>query len=177
MTHNPNQTHFELFGLPARFKVDVAKLETRYHELQREVHPDRFAAAPQAEQRLSIQLATQVNEAYQALKSPVARAHYLLQLHGVDPQFETNTAMPPDFLDEQLELRESLEAAAQAGDSARLEVLSVRLRGERDALLARVEGQLDERSDWTQAAETLRQLMFLEKFREEIGAAEERLES
>ncbi len=90
---NLNQNHFELFGLPARFAVDTAALEARYLELQREVHPDRFAAASQAEQRVSTQLATRVNEAYQTLKSPLKRAGYLLQLRGVDPQFETNTSM------------------------------------------------------------------------------------
>ena len=68
---NLNQNHFELFGLPARFAVDAAALEARYHELQREVHPDRFAAAPDPERRASMQLATRVNEAYQTLKSPL----------------------------------------------------------------------------------------------------------
>ena len=71
---NQNQNHFELFGLPARFAVDAAALEARYHELQREVHPDRFAAAPEAERRVSMQRATRVNEAYQTLKSPLRRA-------------------------------------------------------------------------------------------------------
>ncbi len=85
MTVNLNQNHFELFGLPARFGIDAAALEARYHELQREVHPDRFAAAPEAERRVSMQLATRVNEAYQTLKSPLRRAVYILQLRGVDP--------------------------------------------------------------------------------------------
>src|SRR5260221_10845596 len=101
MTVNLNQNHFELFGLPARFGIDAAALEARYHELQREVHPDRFAAAPEAERRVSMQLATRVNEAYQTLKSPLRRAVYILQLRGVDPKFETNTAMPAEFLMEQ----------------------------------------------------------------------------
>ena len=79
---NLNQNHFELFGLPARFGVDAATLEARYRELQREVHPDRFAAAPQPERRVSMQLATRVNEAYQTLKSPLRRAVYILRLRG-----------------------------------------------------------------------------------------------
>src|SRR5580765_3338341 len=96
MTVNLNQNHFELFGLPVSFAVDTAALEARYHELQREVHPDRFAAASGAERRLSMQLATRVNEAYRTLKSPLKRAVYILQSRGVDPEFETNTAMPSE---------------------------------------------------------------------------------
>jgi molecular chaperone HscB len=176
MPVNLNQDHFELFGLPARFAVDTTALETRYHELQREVHPDRFASASQAEQRVSMQLATRVNEAYQTLKSPLARAAYLLRLHGIDPEFETNTAMPAEFLGEQLELRESLEEAVAANDVERLGVLSTALRKERGRVLERLASQLDAQRAWGEAAATLRQLMFLEKFGEEIGASEERVE-
>jgi molecular chaperone HscB len=156
--------------------VDLEALETRYHELQREVHPDRFAAASEAEQRVSMQLATRVNEAYQTLKSPLRRAGYLLQLHGVDPEFETNTSMPGEFLADQMERRERLEKAAAAGDWEQLIALSSDLRLEQDALFARIERQLEDRN-WTEAAATLRQLKFLEKFGEEMGAAEERMES
>lgn len=173
---NLNENHFQIFGVPAQFALDLETLETRYHELQREVHPDRFAAASQAEQRVSMQLATRVNEAYQTLKSPLRRAGYLLQLHGVDPEFETNTSMPGEFLADQMEKRERLENAAAAGDWERLIALSSDLRLEQDALFARIERQLEAR-DWTEAAATLRQLKFLEKFGEEIGTAEEGMES
>src|SRR5258708_40255863 len=113
MTVNLNQNHFELFGLPARFAVDAAALEARYHELQREVHPDRFAAASEAKRRVSMQLATRVNEAYQTLKSPLRRAVYILQLRGVDPKVETNTAMPSEFLMEQMSWRDRIEAGSE----------------------------------------------------------------
>jgi molecular chaperone HscB len=173
---NLNENHFQIFGVPARFEIDLEGLETRYHELQREVHPDRFAGASQAEQRVSMQLATRVNEAYQTLKSPLRRAGYLLQLHGVDPEFETNTAMPAEFLTDQMERRERLEEAVAASDWEELIALSTDLRVEEDALLARIERQL-EALDWTEAAATLRQLKFLEKFGEDIGAAEEKIDS
>jgi molecular chaperone HscB len=173
---NLSENHFQIFGVPARFELDLAALEERYRELQREVHPDRFAAASQAEQRVSMQLATRVNEAYLTLKSPLKRAEYLLQLNGVDPEFETNTAMPPEFLVDQMESREELEIAAEAGDWERLIALSSKLRLEQDALIGRIERQL-EAGGWKEAAATLRQLKFLEKFGEDIGAAEERMES
>jgi len=173
---NLNENHFQIFGIPASFEVDAAALEKRYRELQREVHPDRFARASQAEQRVSMQLATRVNEAYQTLKSPLRRAGYLLLLHGVDPEFETNTAMPADFLAGEMERRERLEEAVAAADWERLIALSGDLRTEQDALLGRIERQL-EAQQWSEAAATLRQLKFLEKFGEEIGAAEERMDS
>jgi len=162
--------------VPERFEVDLSVLEVRYRELQREVHPDRFAAASQAEQRVSMQLATQVNEAYQTLKSPITRAGYLLHLNGVDPGLETNTAMPAEFLAEQMERRETLEEAVAASDWQRLIGLSSDLRVDQDALLARIERQLDGK-EWKEAAGTLRQLKFLEKLGEEIGSAEEGMES
>src|SRR5579859_2924857 len=171
---NLSQNHFELFGLPERFAVDAAQLESRFRDLQREVHPDRHATASQAEQRVSMQLATRVNEAFQTLKSPVSRALYLLQLHGVDPQLETDTAMPRDFLVEQMELREALDEVVETEDGARLAALSSRLRGDRDLLLARLEARLDAHA-WNDAVGVLRQLMFLEKFGEDIAAAEDDL--
>jgi molecular chaperone HscB len=173
---NLNENHFQIFGLPAQFDVDLPALEVRYRELQREVHPDRFARASQAEQRVSTQLATRVNEAYQTLKSPLTRAGYLLQLQGVDPEFETNTAMPAEFLTDQMERRETLEEVIAASDWERLIALSSQLRTEEDALLGRIERQL-EAQDWKEAATTLRQLKFLEKLSEEIGEAEEGMDS
>ena len=173
---NLSENHFQIFGVPARFELDLAALEARYRELQREVHPDRFAGASQAEQRVSMQLATRVNEAYQTLKSPLKRAEYLLKLQGVDPEFETNTAMPAGFLADQMERRERLGEAADAADWEKLLALSSSLRLDLDSLLGRIERQLDA-GDWGEAAATLRQLKFLEKFGEEIDAVEERMDS
>jgi len=123
-----------------------------------------------------MQLATRVNEAYHTLKSPLARAGYLLQLQGVDPEFETNTSMPAEFLTDQMERRETLEEAVAAGDWERLIALSSELRIEQDALFGRIERQL-EAQDWKEATTTLRQLKFLDKLSEEIGEAEERMDS
>ncbi|HYS75133.1 MAG TPA: Fe-S protein assembly co-chaperone HscB [Burkholderiales bacterium] len=163
---NPNQNHFELFGLPARFAVDAAALEARYRELQREVHPDRFAAAPEPERRVSMQLATRVNEAYQTLKSPLRRAVYILQLRGVDPEFETNTAMPPEFLMEQMRWRERIESESE--NSEALLRLRAGLRDESRRIYERLHGQLDERRDDEAASQAARMLMFYEKLDDEI---------
>ena len=109
-------SYFELFDLPVRFAVDGEALETAYRKVQAEVHPDRFASAPEAERRRALELATEANEAFQTLRSPVARARYLLQLRGIDTQEETNTAMPVDFLMAQMEWREAVADARAASD-------------------------------------------------------------
>jgi len=163
---NLNQNHFELFGLPALFAVDAAALEARYHELQREVHPDRFAAAADAERRVSMQLATRVNEAYQTLKSPLRRAVYILQLRGVDPGLETNTAMPPDFLMEQMSWRERIEAGSAEPEA--LVRLRAGLRDESRKVYEKLHDQLDEGRDDEAASQTVRALMFYAKLDEEI---------
>jgi len=166
MSVDLNQNHFELFGLPARFAVDAAALEARYHELQREVHPDRFAAAPDAERRVSMQLATRVNEAYQTLKLPLKRAVYILHLRGVDPELETNTAMPTEFLMEQMGWRERIEADSERPEA--LLQLRAGLRDESRKIYATLHGQLDAGRDDQAASQTTRMLMFYEKLAEEI---------
>src|SRR5688572_19919480 len=125
------QSHFELFGLSPAFALDTEALERAYREIQTRVHPDRYAHAGDAERRASLQWTTRVNEAYRALKDPVQRGKHLLELHGVDLQFETNTQMPAEFLMQQLQLREELEAAASKKDVSSLDQLRERLRREK----------------------------------------------
>lgn len=102
------QSHFELFGLPAIFDIDSLQLAARYRDLQRTVHPDRYASAPDRERRLAVQRAAQINAAFQILKSPLQRARYLLQLRGVNFSDEHETTLDSNFLMHQMELREAL---------------------------------------------------------------------
>ena len=106
-------------GLPAKYAVDPSRLEQGYRDLQSRVHPDRFAAATDADRRLAMQWATRANEAYSVLKDPLERARYLLQLKGYDTEEETNTAMPPDFLMQQMEWREAVAEARGRSDAAK----------------------------------------------------------
>ena len=99
------KNHFSLFGLPQAFAIDPAALDSAYRAVQAEVHPDRFAGANDAERRRAVQFSAQVNEAYQTLRAPLARARYLLGLKGIDVGAESNTAMPADFLMAQMEWR------------------------------------------------------------------------
>ncbi|AEK62952.1 Chaperone protein HscB [Collimonas fungivorans Ter331] len=170
------QNHFELFHLPQRFTLDSAALDRAYHEVQNQTHPDRFASASGAEKRVAMQWTTRANEAYQTLKSPFKRAAYLCELNGVELQAESNTAMPAAFLMQQMEWRETLDDARAGKDLAALEQLDLELRAARKADLQRI-GDLLDAQDFQQAAQYVRQLMFLEKFGEEIGNAFAVLES
>jgi molecular chaperone HscB len=170
------QNHFELFGLASAYALETEALEQRYRDIQSKVHPDRFAHAGDAERRASLQWTTRVNEAYRTLKDPAQRARHLLELHGVDVAFETNTQMPADFLMQQLELREELEAAVGAEDASRLERLRAGLRDQKHRLEGQIADAIDASKDYAAAAELVRKLMFLDKLEAEIDAAYEEID-
>ncbi|KQQ31900.1 co-chaperone HscB [Duganella sp. Leaf126] len=170
------QNHFELFQLPQRFAVDAGALDSAYRDVQSRVHPDKFVNATDAEKRVAMQWATRANEAYQTLKNPQKRAQYLCELHGVDLQTESNTAMPVAFLMQQMEWREALGDARAAKDSDALDALDRDLRAARKAQLAEIERQLDA-ADYAAAAQGVRALMFLEKFGEEVRFAFEAIDA
>lgn len=162
------QNHFELFHLPQRFSIDLQLLEEAYREVQNQVHPDKFVTAPDAERRVAMQWATRANEAYQTLKNPFKRAAYLCELHDVDLETESNTAMPREFLMQQMEWREMLDDARQSKDMDALETLADDLQATVKQQLVRIGGQL-EADDYDTAAQGVRQLMFLEKFGSEVA--------
>ena len=173
LTSSGLHSHFELFGLSPAFALDADALERSYREIQSRVHPDRFAHAGDAERRASLQWTTRVNEAYRTLKSPVQRAKHLLELHGVDVAFETNTQMPADFLMQQLELREELESAVGKKDAAGLDRLRLSLRGLKASLEKQIGEAIDGRHDYPGAAGPVRKLMFLDRLDAEVDAAYE----
>lgn len=170
------QNHFELFHLPQQFAIDMSALELAYREVQNQSHPDRFTQATSAEKRVAMQWATRANEAYQTLKNPFKRAAYLCELNGIDLEIESNTAMAPAFLMQQMEWREALEEALSARSTAALNSLERELQALRKTDLASVEKLLDAK-DYQQAAQRIRQLMFLEKFGDEIGQAFDEIDS
>lgn len=169
--------HYQLFGLKAQFALDQAALERAYREIQARVHPDRFAHAGDAERRLSMQWTTRVNEAYRVLRRPLSRAVYLLELNGIDPKFETDTAMPQEFLVRQMELREALEEATASRDPGQLNALRPRLRAEMRATEDRIGSLLDQAGNPAGAVPLVRELMFLEKLDAEIDEAFEALDA
>ena len=169
-------SHFELFGLEPAYALDRGALEQAYQDLQALIHPDRFAHAGDAERRASMQMTTRVNEAYRTLKDPVQRGRYLLELHGVDVAFETNTQMPTDFLMQQLEMREELDGAAQKKDTSFLDGLKSKLKAQKENLEEIIGQTIDAKKDYAGAAELVRKLMFLQRLDEEVDSAYERIE-
>lgn len=165
---NLGDDDFTLFGLPQRFALDRTELDQRWRRLQGEVHPDRFAAEGGAAQRVAMQWSVRVNEAYGRLKQPLQRAAYLCELRGAPIEAENNTAMPAAFLMQQMEWRESLDDARNV---AAVEALDAEVRQAEAALLNELAGLLDERADPAdalQAAQRVRALMFVARFRDDI---------
>jgi molecular chaperone HscB len=172
-----NRTHFELFGLPQTYALDRNQLDAAYRELQNTVHPDRFAAQPDAEQRVAMQWATQVNEAYQTLKHPVNRGVYLLKLQGIDALDASNTKMAPAFLMQQMEWREAIDEARSGRSTAALDALTDELRVAHRRIEAQLGESIDTARDFAAASEAVRQLRFMDKLIAEVGDVYEELES
>lgn len=164
---NLQDSDFALFGLPERFRQDRAAIDERWKQLQREAHPDRFAAQGAAAQRVAMQWSVRVNEAYRRLKDPLQRAAYLCELRGAPINAENNTAMPADFLMQQMAWREALDEAQGEHD---LDALERELQQARAGRLAAIERLLDEQGDAAAAAQQVRALMFVERFGQDVQA-------
>ena len=172
-----NHTYFELFGLTPQFNLDLAKLETNYRSIQSASHPDRFVTASPAEKLRSMQTATLANEAYQALKNPANRAQYLLALQGVDAIAEKNTAMPADFLMQQMEWREAIDDAKQAKNIDSLDALLTEMQQESRTLQTSLTDLIDEKKNLALATDATRKLIFIDKVCADIRKIIEQLDA
>jgi molecular chaperone HscB len=165
-----NADHFSLFGLAPAFALDLARLDAAYKEVMARVHPDRFAAGSAAERRVAMQWAARANEAHRTLRDDGRRAAHLCEMQGVAIDAETNTAMPPEFLMQQMQWREALDEMPPPGP-ARAEAMTA-LQAQVDALrsdvVARLSQALDQAHDFVTAAALVRQLMFIDRFRAEL---------
>jgi molecular chaperone HscB len=167
---------FATLGLPRRFDLDPADLDQRYRELQKALHPDRFAAAPASERRMSLERAVQVNEAYRLLRDELKRAEALLKLAGGGAE----SAADPEFLMEMMELREALGEAEAAKDMARVQALTaqVQVRQTRalDALRAAFPG-LEAADDALRSRLAVRigELRYYRRFLDQVRDIEEEL--
>ncbi len=165
---------FALFGLPQRFALDRGALDTRWRALQGEVHPDRFASEGAAAQRLAMQWALRINEAYRRLKDPVARGATLCELRGAPIDAQRNTAMPAEFLHQQLAWREALD---DAEGLAAVERLDADIAAHEQDLIDQLGRAIDERDDAAAAAQLVRALMFVARFRADIHRRLEALDA
>ena len=140
-------------------------LDTKWKELQREAHPDKFAAQGAAAQRVAMQWSVRINEAYQRLKDPLKRASYLCELHGAPINAENNTAMPTDFLMQQMEWREALDGADTV---EKIDQIAAQANKYGREQLSKIEHLIDINRDYTSAATQVRSLMFIERFASEV---------
>ena len=169
---NLQSTDFELLNVPTQFAQDLAQLDAARKALLREVHPDRFVAEGPAMQRLAMQWSVRINEAYQRLKDPLERGAYLCELNGEPIQAESNTAMPPDFLMQQMEWREALD---EATDAAALQALARDVQQQRELAEAAITTAIDQQQDHAAASTWVRKLMFIHKFAQEVRQHQLRL--
>ena len=168
---NLQSSDFELFDIPVQFAQERAALDARWKELQREAHPDKFSKQGAAAQRMAMQWSVRINQAYQRLKDPLKRAAYLCELNGAPINAENNTAMPAEFLMQQMEWRESLDEAVSP---AELDQISAEVTRARHESLQKCEQLLDLERNYAQAVQQVRTLMFIERFASDI---EDRLEA
>lgn len=166
--------YFELFQLPVSLELDVAALSDRYRELQRQYHPDTVAAADESVKLAALQQTTTINDAYNTLKNPLARAEYLLSLQGIDVRNEQRTVKDTAFLMEQLEWREQLDAMQQSPDETAITRFQLLVKQHRERYFAELTAKLAVQS-FEDAADLVRKLRFIEKMNEELNKLEETL--
>jgi len=171
-----SNNHFELFDLPIAFEVNEAQLAERFQSLQRELHPDKFAAATASEKRWSMQAASLVNEAYQSLSKSLSRANYLLALNGISTDEETDTQMDPGFLMQQMELREAIAEATEAADPyAALDAVRRELQSGINSSTEHFSNAAAN-NEWTTARSVVREWQFFDKLKREVKSLEARLD-
>ena len=167
---NPGN-YFELFSIPQSFDIDLKMLEKHYLEMLSRVHPDPAVQLSDTERRLTLQWATLTNEAYQTLKRPLERARYLLGLMGIQTREDDNTAMPREFLLEQMEWRETLHQSILLKNETAIEALETQIRNERTSLLESLSTLFNDEKKTQDTVVIVRQLAFLEKLGKDVSDA------
>jgi molecular chaperone HscB len=164
-----SQNFFTLLKLPEVFVVDLEKLDQNYQNIQKEIHPDRFASFDEKTKLESIKKTAQVNDAYQTLKSPIRRAEYLLQLKGVNIHDEKYKVVPQDFLMQQMEWREELEIHKQ--NKLALEKLAIDIQKNKNKMMNQLPALFNDKDQLNDAIQITRELNFIEKIEQHIHDA------
>jgi molecular chaperone HscB len=171
-----SQSYFELFGLKPAFAIDLKQLQVEQRRLQASYHPDRHVRASDRDKRLSIQLTSWINQAYETLRDPVKRSRYLLEISGADFPDDSSTTSDVGFLMEQIELRESIETCRQDPDGlARSEQIEASLR-QREQELARDFVTGYEAADFDAAINASRKMQFIQRIQQQLAEIQFELE-
>lgn len=173
---NEAMNYFELFSLTPSYDIDTALLAERYHELQRAVHPDKFANSSEQDKRIAVQRTAQVNDGFSTLKDPLSRAEHILALAGIDLSHESTTVKDTQFLMQQMEWRESLEDIAHSEDpDAMITELYACFNEYSNCISLDLAGLLlsHSESDLASAADLIRKLKFMAKLQIELERIED----
>jgi molecular chaperone HscB len=115
---------YEALGLQPKLALDVEQLKKHFYERSRQWHPDRFSRATLPEQQKSLEMTSELNDAFRTLRDPVARAEYFLDKTGIKPSKQ----VPPELLEEVFEMNIALEELRAGDESARPQLTEARLR-------------------------------------------------
>ena len=171
-----SQTYFELFGLKPVFAIDLDQLKVEQRRLQASYHPDRYANESDRDKRLSVQVASWINQAYEALQDPVKRSRYLLEISGADFPDDSTTTSDTEFLMEQIELREAVKACRQDPDGlASSELIETRLRQREQQLVSEFVARFDA-SDFEAAIGVSRKMQFIQRIQHQLAEIQFELE-
>ena len=163
------QNYFELFGVAPNYDVDIAALRSAQRRLQSIYHPDRHVGADARARRLSVQMASRVNEAFETLCDPVKRSRYLLEINGARIADDSATTSDTAFLMEQIELREALEACRDADDAlARYDRIETDLERRASELAAEFVGHF-ERGELEAAQHSSRKMQFIQRIQQQLN--------
>lgn len=166
--------HFARFGFAPTFDIDAATLEKRYFDLQRKLHPDRFATKTPRERAISQQQATSLNDAYETLADPLRRAAYIAHLHGIDILNEgCNQIADPVVLMEAMELR---EAVADANSVAQVDMIAGNAQADIDVCIAELSAAFA-KNDMDKASRLTTRFKYLRKLIEEARQKRARLKA
>ena len=171
--------YFQLFQVPAQFDLDLTELGTRYLELQRNFHPDNFAAGSERDRLLAVQQAANINDAYHSLKQPLLRAEHLLALRGVKISHEQRSFTDTSFLMQQMELRELLGDIVFSSDPyALIDEAEQQIQQQKNVLLKLLAKALEanQHEQDLQAADIIRKLKFFFKLQHELELIEQQLQ-
>ncbi|MFT5220331.1 MAG: molecular chaperone HscB [Planctomycetota bacterium] len=170
------QNYFELFSLPADFRLDINNLRAEQQRLQASFHPDRFVGSDEQQKRMSIQVASWINQAFEILSNDVKRAIYLLEIVGAGEQNEAETTSDTQFLMEQIELREEIEACENVVNTVDCyEKISTRLSQQAlelaDGFVERLQAE-----DFTGARKVTHKMQFIQRIQDQLSDLQFELE-
>ena len=167
---------YEIFSLSLDWDVDTDQLDARFRKLQQQFHPDRYASNSEIEKRRAVQIASLINQAYETLKDPLARAQYLLQLKGYDSTQESYITSDAQFLMDQMLLREALsDVKTDSNPLSALESLAIEAE-QRYLDLQQQFAQQYNAGNYNEAFESVAKLQFADKFINEIAELKTQLE-